>query len=113
MNIIGDANITHWTFSTDKLSEISKIPLLSLFFTLLATYRGHVLPERLLSEAGHVSDNGGEIGGSPELELRETLLVGLDHSLDAWQPGSSSNSGRSSSSSRICQQFQNIQSQFP
>lgn len=49
-----------------------------------APYWGHVLPQSLSGEAGSVVDDGSEVGGTPELQLREALLVGLNHTLDPW-----------------------------
>lgn len=58
----------------------------------MATYHGHILPERLSGEAGYMPDDGREVGGAPELELRQTLLVGSNHALDAWDRASRSTS---------------------
>lgn len=35
-----------------------------------ATYWGHVLPESLSGKVGYMIDNGGEVGGAPELQPR-------------------------------------------
>lgn len=42
-----------------------------------------------------MSDDGREVGGSPELELRQALLVGSNHSLDAWCQVAAGGSGAS------------------
>lgn len=47
-----------------------------------APYRSHVLLQGLSGKAGGVVDDGGEVGGAPELQLREAPLVGLDDALD-------------------------------
>ena len=36
----------------------------------------------LLGKPGHVVDDGGDVGGSIELDGLQGLVVGLDHSLD-------------------------------
>ena len=38
----------------------------------------------LLCKPGHVVDNGGCIGGSPQLNIGECQSVSIQHSLDAW-----------------------------
>lgn len=49
------------------------------------THRGHVLLQGLSGEAGCVVDDRSKVGGAPELELREALLVGLNYTLDPWK----------------------------
>lgn len=48
------------------------------------TYWGHVLPKSLSGKVGYVVDDWSKVGGAPELQLRETLLVGLNYALNPW-----------------------------
>lgn len=50
---------------------------------VLNTHRGRGLLQSLASEGGHVIDDGGEVGGAIELDLRETRPVRLHHALDS------------------------------
>lgn len=47
----------------------------------MVAYRRGVLLESLSGEAGHVVDDWREVGWTPQLHLRQTLPVGLHHSL--------------------------------
>lgn len=38
----------------------------------------------LSAKLSHVVDDWGEVGGAVELHLGQTLLVGLDHTFNAW-----------------------------
>lgn len=38
----------------------------------------------LFTKLSHVVDDRGEVGGAVKLHLGQTLLVGLDHTFDAW-----------------------------
>lgn len=38
----------------------------------------------LSAKLSHVVDDWGEVGGTVELHLGQTLLVGLDHTFNAW-----------------------------
>lgn len=48
------------------------------------TYRSSVLLHCLSGKAGCVVDDRREVGGAPELQLREALLVGLNNTLNPW-----------------------------
>lgn len=62
----------HWSVCKQWVSKHFLLP-----------YWGHVLLESLSGEAGHMVDDRGKVGGTPELQLRQTVSVGIHHALYA------------------------------
>lgn len=52
---------------------------------MLNTHRGRGLLQSLVSKGGHVIDDGGEVGGTVEFNLRETRPVRLHHAFDSCE----------------------------